>query len=296
MKKLSSYLIRIASPGFIPDYTAVLICYLSILAIFPLDVLSGSKVTFNIIYVIPLTLIALHCSKTPLVICAVVLAIAIQGATLLTFVDDSVQIKVFLFAMMMASDIVLVLVARFARFNIIEAERLSTTDPLTRLSNRRALEVALKIEITRQKRYGGEFSLVLIDLDGFKSVNDTMGHPAGDRALILLADILREHTRQSDMVFRIGGDEFVMLMPNTAVDDCERICTGFCNLVAEKMKAASFPITASIGYTTIEQSPPVSVDLLTIADKAMYAAKTSGKSRVVRGYYTASSTGCNRSE
>lgn len=286
MKKLSAYLVQIASPGFVPDNIASVTGYLAILAIFPLDVLTGSKVSFDIVYVIPLTFIALHCSKSGLVIGATILSISIQTLTLLTFADDSYQIKIFLFVMMFLSDTVLVLVARFARFNILEAERLSTTDPLTRLSNRRALEVSMKAEITRHKRYGGEFSLVLIDLDGFKGVNDTMGHHAGDRALILLADILREHTRKSDMVFRIGGDEFVVLMPNTEVDDCERICIGFCNLIAEKMKAASFPITASIGYTTIERTPALSVDILTIADKAMYAAKTSGKSRVVRGYDT----------
>jgi diguanylate cyclase (GGDEF)-like protein len=286
MKKLSSYLVQIASPGFIPDSAAIIVGYLAILAIFPLDIITGSRVSFHILYVIPLTLIALHCSKSGVVTAAVVLSVTVQALTLLTFSDDTDQIKLFLFGMILLSDTVLVLVARFARFNILEAERLSTTDPLTRLSNRRALEVAMNLEMTRQKRYGGQFSLVLIDLDGFKSVNDTLGHHAGDTALVLLADILRENTRQSDMVFRIGGDEFVVLMPNTEVEDCERICNAFCKLIAEKMQKASFQITASIGYTTIERVPEHSVDILTIADKAMYAAKTSGKSRVVRGYDT----------
>lgn len=286
MKKLSSYLVQIASPGFIPDYIAIFIGYLTILAIFPLDVLTGSKLTFDIIYIIPLTLIALHCPKNGLVVGAVVLAISLQILTFLTFFDDSYSIKIFLFLMAALTDVTMVLVARFARINIIKAERQSTTDPLTRLNNRRALEAAMNAEITRQKRYGGEFSVVLIDLDGFKGVNDTMGHHAGDQALILLADILREHTRQSDIVFRIGGDEFVVLMPNTEVEDCEKICTSLCNLIADKMKVASFQITASIGYTTIESTPEISIDILTIADKAMYAAKTSGKSRVVRGHIT----------
>jgi diguanylate cyclase (GGDEF)-like protein len=286
IKKLSSFLVQIASPGFIPDYLAIFLSYLMILLIFPLDVVTGSKVTLRLIYVFPLTLIALHCSRQAFVTGALVMSVVVQVVTLMSFTDDTFETKFFLFVIILLSDSILVLVSRFARFNIIEAKRLSTTDPLTRLNNRRALEDAIFAESTRQKRYGGIFSLVLIDLDGFKGVNDTMGHQAGDMALVLMAEILLSHTRKSDMVFRIGGDEFVVLMPNTEVDDCERICTGLCHLIADRMSKASYAITASIGYTTIDRTPAASVDVLTIADKAMYQAKTSGKSRVVRGYDT----------
>ncbi|MET3106614.1 diguanylate cyclase (GGDEF)-like protein [Oxalobacteraceae bacterium GrIS 2.11] len=282
--KIFNYLIQIASPGFIPDSLAILLSYLTILAIFPIDVVTGSKISLNFIYVFPLTLVALHCSRNFAVLGALALSLTVQVLTLITFSEDSWSSRLFLFGLIFISDSILVLVARFARFNILEAKRLSTTDPLTRLSNRRALEEAISLETTRQKRYGGQFSLMLIDLDGFKAVNDTMGHLAGDKALVLLADILREHTRQSDLAFRIGGDEFVVLMPNTEVADCEKICTGLSKLIAEKMSAVSFPITASIGYTTIDRAPTIAVDILTIADKAMYEAKSAGKNRIVRGY------------
>lgn len=282
-KQISSFLKRIASPGFVPDNLAIFISYLTILVIFPLDVITGSQVSLHVIYVFPLTLIALHCSKTRLVTGAVILSIIVQFLTLLTFHKDSLGVKIFLFWMICLSDIIIVLIARYARFNILEAKRLSTTDPLTRLNNRRALEIAISAETTRQRRYGGVFSLVLIDLDGFKEVNDTKGHREGDNALILLANILRINTRNSDLVFRIGGDEFVILMPNTEVADCNKLCDNLCATIAHEMLRSSFKITASIGYTTVENPPHISVDILTIADKAMYAAKTSGKSRVVRG-------------
>ena len=282
-KQLSSYLKRLASPGFIPDNVAILISYLTILIIFPVDIITGSQISLHVIYVFPLAIIALHCSRINFVTGAVVLSILVQFLTLLTFDDDSLGAKAFLFGMVLLSDITLVLIARYARFNILEAERLSTTDPLTRLSNRRALEIAIKAESTRQRRYGGVYSLVLIDLDGFKGVNDTMGHMEGDNALVLLADILRRNTRKSDMIFRIGGDEFVVLMPNTEVGDCKKLCDGFCKTIAEDMQNASYAITASIGYTTVEQEPQLSIDILTLADRAMYEAKAGGKSRVVRG-------------
>lgn len=282
-KHLSNYLKRFASPGFVPENLAILISYLTILVIFPLDVITGSQVSLCVIYVFPLTLIALHCNSIRFVSGAIALAIFVQFLTLLTFNDDSLAVKAFLFGLIFLSDITLILITRYARFNILEAERLSTTDPLTRLSNRRALENAIKGETMRQRRYGGVFSLVLIDLDGFKAINDTRGHFEGDNALVLMADILRANTRKSDMVFRIGGDEFVVLMPNTGVNDCLKLCDGFCKTIAEDMSHATFNVTASIGFTTVEQASQFSVDILTLADKAMYVAKTTGKSRVVRG-------------
>jgi diguanylate cyclase (GGDEF)-like protein len=283
ISQLSSYLKRFASPGFVSDQVAIGASYLLILAIFPIDVVTGSRVTLNVIYVLPLTVIGLHCSRLAPVVGALSLSIVVQLLTLLSFSDDPMATRIGLFVVITVSDAVVVLIARFARHNILEAEQLSTTDPLTRLSNRRALEFAIDAESTRQRRYGGIYSLVLIDLDGFKSVNDTQGHAAGDNALILLAEILRSNTRKSDMIFRIGGDEFVVLMPNTGVADAASLCDSFCTTIARQMLQASFPITASIGFTTVEQAPEPSVDVLTIADRAMYEAKSTGKSRVVRG-------------
>ncbi|PRC91780.1 GGDEF domain-containing protein [Solimicrobium silvestre] len=285
MKKIfSSYLKRIASPGFISEGFAITASYLAILILFPFDINTSSQVSLHVLYVFPLTLIALHCSRSNLVIGAAALSITLQAIALWMPSEVSFTIKIYLFLMIVLSNSTFVLVARFARTNIIEAERLSTIDPLTKLSNRRALEIAIDAEIVRQRRYGGYFSVVLIDLDGFKGLNDSLGHHAGDRALIMLADILRDHTRQSDTISRIGGDEFVILMPNTQAADCEALCQTLCHKITHSMAEVSFLITASIGYTTIEQAPEISKDVIAIADRAMYTAKSSGKGRVVRGY------------
>lgn len=286
MKKiLSTYLKYSASPGFISEKVAAIVSYSAILIIFPLDILSGSQISLHVLYVFPLTLIALHCSCVRLVVGALGLSIFLQICVLLTFHDVSNLIKFYLSSMVFLTNTTFVLIARFARTNTIEAERLATTDPLTKLLNRRALEIDLDNEIVRQRRYGGFFSVVLIDLDGFKSLNDSMGHQSGDKALVLLADVLRTQTRASDTISRIGGDEFVILMPNTPAADCETICQTLCNKISTSMSEACFAITASIGYTTIEHAPEMSLDVLLIADKAMYQAKTNGKDRVVRGYH-----------
>jgi diguanylate cyclase (GGDEF)-like protein len=134
------------------------------------------------------------------------------------------------------------------------------------------------MEITRQKRYGGVFSLAILDLDNFKEVNDAEGHHVGDKALRLLADVLRAYTRKSDSLGRLGGDEFAILMPNTQQEDCVSLCDQLAAKIALRMADAGFAITASVGSTTFERAPESTHEALQLADKAMYSAKADSKS------------------
>jgi len=108
-------------------------------------------------------------------------------------------------------------------------------------------------------------------------LNDSEGHYVGDQALNLLADILREHRRQTDTIARLGGDEFAMLMPHMPRVYCHSLCQQLPEIIASRMGAAMFGVTASIGYATFDQAPESTSDVLQIADKAMYAAKAKGK-------------------
>ena len=105
-----------------------------------------------------------------------------------------------------------------------QAERLARIDELTTLPNRRALGEALATEIARSRRFAAPLSVVIADLDGFKQINDAHGHPAGDAALRAVADALRGTLRQYDSCFRWGGDEFVLLLPQTTSADAETVC------------------------------------------------------------------------
>jgi diguanylate cyclase (GGDEF)-like protein len=275
------YLKHIASPGVVPENIAIIGSYLAILVIFPFDVMTGSEISLHILYTFPLILIALHCRRNDLVFGAATLSIVVQIFTLAFYDEISVITKILVALMILSSNMAIVLIARFARMNFLATELLATTDPLTKLLNRRKLDVVIEQEIERQKRYGGIFSIALIDLDGFKSLNDSKGHLAGDKALKILADLLRENTRQTDTIARIGGDEFVILMPNTQTADCVSLCHTLCKKIASRMADASFAITASIGCTTIQQPPEFPSDILNNADKAMYSAKLKGKGCVV---------------
>ena len=161
-------------------------------------------------------------------------------------------------------------------------EETSLLDPLTNVLNRRGFSERFEAEESRFYRTGENFSLLMIDLDNFKSINDTYGHLVGDETLVMLCNIMREHLRGMDVLGRWGGEEFVVILGRTD----SRLAAE----VAEKLRATienfrGFPaqenrsLTVSIGVTDYQQHQ--SFDRMTkFADKAMYVAKTGGKNRV----------------
>ena len=173
-----------------------------------------------------------------------------------------------------------------------EVQRLSTTDPLTGLSNRRHFDAAAKLEVIRARRYGRPLSAVMVDLDHFKRVNDAFGHAAGDRVLVGVAGLCVRLARTTDLKARLGGEEFCLLLPETPAESAR--------VLAERLRAdiealpfdadgRAFRITASLGiggYVPGDELEKV----IDRADSALYAAKESGRNRVVLAAQPASST------
>lgn len=158
-------------------------------------------------------------------------------------------------------------------------EHLSTTDKLTGLINRSKIDTIIEYEIDRSKRYDIPLSFVIIDIDYFKKVNDTHGHQAGDTILIEFSKLLKEHSRQSDFVSRWGGEEFLAVLPNTAIEDAAKYAEVLRQTVEKNKFSFSFSNTCSIGISTIKKDD-TSHALLERADKALYAAKNSGRNKV----------------
>lgn len=158
----------------------------------------------------------------------------------------------------------------------------SNEDPLTGLSNRRHFEVELKSRIADLRKGGSDFAVVYIDLDRFKFVNDTLGHDAGDRRLISVADMLRRLTDASDLVARIGGDEFVVLKPlgESALD-----ISGLADEIVREMQVPfafegmSTSCSASVGVAIADSKMENPEQVVTDADTALYHAKSQGKGR-----------------
>jgi diguanylate cyclase (GGDEF)-like protein len=159
-------------------------------------------------------------------------------------------------------------------------ERDVLRDPLTGLGNRRALEGALP-EIAAAGASGGEVVAVVVDLDGFKQVNDLLGHSVGDRCLEFLGELLHSNIRREDVAIRLGGDEFVILMPDVSLDDARRVARRLTDLYAQMPWAhRSVPRpTISAGFAHAPASDLTSLDeLLRQADAAMYRDKSARKS------------------
>lgn len=153
-----------------------------------------------------------------------------------------------------------------------ELELLATTDDLTGLPNRRRFQTELEREIATANRYGSPLMLLLLDLNNFKAINDTYGHPAGDNALTIVAQALQEQVRAPDLVARLGGDEFAVLLPQTDPIEAQALA----QRLRQTVEAALDPplnISVSIGMSTHELGRDF--DLLKDADRFLYEAKRS---------------------
>lgn len=162
-----------------------------------------------------------------------------------------------------------------------EAQRLAITDALTGLFNARYFKGRLDEEIARADRYAYELSLLIVDSDALKLVNDRLGHAAGNDLLVALANTVREHVRSTDLVARYGGDEFVVLMPQSELDaalaTAERIRAAACDASGDAGVARS----VSVGVATYPGLATTADQLFQRADDALYEAKRAGKNRVV---------------
>jgi diguanylate cyclase (GGDEF)-like protein len=164
------------------------------------------------------------------------------------------------------------------------AEALSVTDDLTGLYNSRYLREALFREAKRAVRSSRPLSVLFIDLDGFKSVNDTHGHLAGSRTLVEAGEVIRSCARDSDVVSRYGGDEFVVVLPETGSEGsivvARRVRDRLASHVFLVSHGLEIRLTASVGISTLPDSGHTPEDLLRAADHAMYRVKDSGKNDI----------------
>lgn len=185
---------------------------------------------------------------------------------------------------------------RELKLNEATIRELMLTDALTGVGNRRRLDEALAVEVENSRRCGDALCLLIADLDHFKEVNDRCGHAAGDEALKRFVALLRDHCRQSDLVARLGGEEFVLLLPNAhleiAVACAERIRQ---RLESQPLTPQMVRVTASFGVAMLADHEE-GEGLLRRADQALYRSKKEGRNRVTQsiapGQNAAPNTGC----
>jgi two-component system cell cycle response regulator len=162
---------------------------------------------------------------------------------------------------------------------------LAVTDPLTGLYNRRYMENQTTALVEHAINRGKSLSLLALDVDHFKSVNDENGHAVGDRVLQEIASRLKQSIRNIDMICRIGGEEFVIVLPNTNAEVAAKIADRMCRSISAKpfnvgARSGPLTITVSIGVAAVEGSSDTMESIMRRADEALYCAKREGRNRV----------------
>ncbi|HNB53362.1 MAG TPA: GGDEF domain-containing protein [Anaerolineales bacterium] len=255
------------------------------------DYLIGYEISFSIFYTLPVSLAAFALGKRSGIFfsflcgCVWLLADWLAGQTysslLIAFWNALTRILFFL--------LITILLAELR--NALDAQRaLARTDFTTSLLNSRAFYEAIARELARTQRYPHPTTLIYLDVDNFKTINDLYGHLAGDDLLRQVAQILARNTRVSDFTARLGGDEFALLLPQTSADAAQILIPRLHDDLRTAMRLHPLPITFSLGVLTF--SPPViSVDdLLKHADDLLYEVKRGGKNGVAYAVYPEEAT------
>jgi diguanylate cyclase (GGDEF)-like protein len=164
------------------------------------------------------------------------------------------------------------------------AVRLSLTDEMTGLYNWRFIRNNVQRDLNKSLETGVQCSVLMIDIDNFKKINDKYGHQAGDKALKMIAGILKTSVRSIDVVGRYGGDEFFVMLPNINAQNAETIAERIRMTVEETFIKYGMPLTVSIGVADVEGGSLE--EIFMNADKNMYNAKNTGKNKVRRALYT----------
>jgi diguanylate cyclase (GGDEF)-like protein len=164
---------------------------------------------------------------------------------------------------------------------LAQADEVSHTDALTYLPNRRQVINNLQKEVHRAERYKTPLSISMLDIDHFKKINDSYGHTVGDQVLYQLATLLSEGVRESDMVGRYGGEEFLILLPNTKLSKAAELAARLCKLIKETVidVGEKTNLTVSIGVAEYRHCEETWQKFLSRADMALYDAKNAGRDR-----------------
>jgi diguanylate cyclase (GGDEF)-like protein len=270
----------------LPKNIAVTIIALSTITLSAIDYYSGHEVAFSVFYLLPVSFIAHIYGRAAGLLASIFYAALWQVINLYsgeTFSNTWIamwnaftRFGFFAFTTVILCDL---------NSALREEERLSQVDSLTGALNRRSFYNEMNREMHRSKRYARQMTIVCLDLDNFKAVNDIQGHMAGDEVLKSVADSLKGSLRIIDKIARLGGDEFAILLPETDEKGAKILLPRIYKIIIEQMQAANNNITISIGCLTCVNCTDIE-DIIKEADKLMYEAKRSGKNMIKYGSYS----------
>lgn len=257
--------------------TVFLLGALAVGAIGVVDWATGVELRIFPLYFVPVSVVCWRVGRRAGVSFAVLSAIAWELANALAGMDRvGFLVLVWNTGVQLLSFLVVALLMAELRERLEREKALSRKDSLTGLANAQAMHERAALEVERARRWGRPLTVAWVDLDNFKSVNDTFGHATGDEVLRVAAGALATGLRSTDLATRVGGDEFVLLLPETDEEGARTVLEGARSRLEEEMRRRGWPVAASIGSVTTD-SPRDPAELLREADARMYEAKRAAR-------------------
>jgi len=260
-------------------WTVVGITIIGLLGI--LDYTTGNELTLSLFYLIPIVLVTWVVDRDTGLFMSFISGLALLGAEIAAGQTYSHPIFYLLNTLVrILFYVVVVYLVTELQKSRREEQLAARTDFVTGAINARYFNELLQMEISRIRRYPHPITLVYVDVDNFKLVNDLFGHKIGDEVLRCIATEVKSQLRTTDTVARLGGDEFVMLLPSTRQPEARLVVSKLYAHLIENMRQRNWPVTFSMGVVTCEFSPYSAEQLVNMADELMYEVKNSTKNDV----------------
>ncbi len=267
--ELTQHLVRVPTPR----WQALTIVSVNTVVVTVLDVLDGSNRFTLAIYMLNVSFATVAFGRQPGIVTACLSVLMLCFVDLFVAAEPRPLIE---WPLVLAA--LLTLVAILTRINRLQQDALY--DAVTGLRNHRYFQVRLREELTRTERNGQPTALILLDLDNFKGINDRFGHAVGDYVLSQVARVLERTARAGDVVCRYGGEEMVVLLPGTSLEEGAKVAERLREAVERRNDQPGPAVTISLGVASCPENTTQSDLLIAAADAAMYSAKRAGKNRV----------------
>lgn len=273
-----------------PHFLIFLIGVLLIVGIGIIDANLGVEVTFSLFYIMPIALMAWVLGRRAGVLASLACAMAGYWGDVPVLYNPLIPFwnSIFRFVLFL---VITLLLTSLKKALLREREQ-AHTDFLTSAINVRYFHEIARLELDHLQRYQRPFTIAYLDIDNFKMINDRYGHNIGDHVLRSVVKTMKSHLRKSDIIARIGGDEFVVLLPETDQDAAGHAFRKIQDFLKQEMQQYGFPITFSIGVLTCLQAPESTEEMIRAADELMYSAKAAGKNTICSNVYNGTTVNC----